>query len=619
MKISQFIVGLAITLSVNIAIAGGSTWAKASSEYTKCTDSYSCRGKGGYAVEISQNNGTYLQLFYNGTQIHDKSWDSYHLPPAFEWRFHYEKGKKVYHALIYRSKTQKRNDLNVIRLGREQSCYIGKIARSNNMNVKARQLADDRSKQCSSQYADNNVKHKPSKSNGYTWKKSSSQYTKCTDASSCRGKGGYAVDISQNNGTYLQLFYNGTQIHDKSWNSYNLPPAFEWRFHYEKGKKVYHALIYRSKTKKRNDLNIIRLGREQSCYIGKIARSNNMNVKARQLADNKNAPCADNGTTNIIQKSRVTSPQAMSKNTTDKPARDYSTTSWGKTGSEYIKDAGIFGDGCIEISSKSDEAEDYSKVCKGKGNYTYEMYLHASVWQYIRLFYNNKMVAVATPVDDREWEKAVLGDILEWRFHYKNGKKVYHALISSKILSDYKKETKYLIVFRLDKENSCYIGKIPQSKNMNIKARQLADDKNAKCISYTENNTEVTTDDSTDTDAGNTDSNLKFLQKSNKKYPYEIDLLSNHKFTQRIKNLIGTNKYNFLVKTWAVETPIEATNSVFVANGCEQHNCGATNFLIVVDFTKNIMQVGFRKQNKITIFSEDGSKSKEIIQWSKRY
>ncbi len=316
---------------------------------------------------------------------------------------------------------------------------------------------------------------------GNTWGKASSQYTKCTDASSCRGKGGYAVEISQNDGTYLQLFYNGTQIHDKSWNSYHLPPAFEWRFHYENGKKVYHALIYRSKTKKRNDLNVIRLDREQSCYIGTIARSNNMNVKARQLADNTNAPCIGNGTT---------SPQVASKNTTDKPTTAYSITSWGKTGSEYIKN--IWDKGCIEISSEIVEDEYESVTCKGKGNYIYKISVS------LELFYNGKNVAFGG--GGQEGTKI---EKLEWRFHYENGKKVYHALIFP-VSSLYPKvnnegnitgyeRTNRIDILRLDKEKSC---RLDGGQNTVIKtktkARQLADDKNAKCISYAKANTDST-------------------------------------------------------------------------------------------------------------------------------
>ncbi len=148
MKISKIIVGLIITLSVNFAVANNYSWKNSSSEYTKCTNTNNCRGKGGYGIDIFQNGNTYLQLFYRNTQIHENSWNSFNLPPAFEWRFHYENGKKVYHALIYRSKTKKYNDLNVIRLSKEQSCYIGKISRSNNMNIKARQLADNKLLQC---------------------------------------------------------------------------------------------------------------------------------------------------------------------------------------------------------------------------------------------------------------------------------------------------------------------------------------------------------------------------------------------------------------------------------------------------------------------------------------
>ena len=42
--------------------------------------------------------------------------------------------------------------------------------------------------------------------------------------------------------------------------------------------------------------------------------------------------------------------------------------------------------------------------------------------------------------------------------------------------------TQELIVTRLNKEKSCIIGIIPQGKNMNEQARELADHKNAACM-----------------------------------------------------------------------------------------------------------------------------------------
>ncbi|MBS9781798.1 MAG: hypothetical protein KGV56_04820 [Gammaproteobacteria bacterium] len=356
MKISQFVLGLVITLSVNIAIAGGNTWQKASSEYTKCVSNKqeiftTCDGKDDYQIQYPQDNdAVYLALLYKDDRVHANMWGGQNFPPAFEWRFHYENGKKIYHALIYRSKAtefsgfKKENYLNVIRLAKEQSCYLGKISRSKNMNVKARKLADNRSQQCPPQYADNYSKNKSTKtiskphstiinnttSDKNTWKKASSEYTNMGDSncvelieegnddnggyslSKCKGKGGYdyyyADGGEHGSGFYAQ--YRKKEIRDGYWATFHNPQGtIEWRFHYENGKKIYHALIYRlnlygsrftgpgfddvehKKEISRDVLVVHRLDKEKSCWLGGIVQSKNMNIKARQLADDKNAKC----------------------------------------------------------------------------------------------------------------------------------------------------------------------------------------------------------------------------------------------------------------------------------------------------------------------------------------
>jgi hypothetical protein len=109
--------------------------------------------------------------------------------------------------------------------------------------------------------------------------------------------------------------------------------------------------------------------------------------------------------------------------------------------------------------------------------------------------------------------------------------------------------------------------------------------------------------------------NLDNLKKMNGKYPYEAKLLSNPALTKRLKSLLK-GRYRFLKETWAVETPIEINNNIFVASGCQQHNCGNTNFIIVFDFSKDILYAGIREEQVVKIYSEDGSNNEEIIKWS---
>jgi len=108
--------------------------------------------------------------------------------------------------------------------------------------------------------------------------------------------------------------------------------------------------------------------------------------------------------------------------------------------------------------------------------------------------------------------------------------------------------------------------------------------------------------------------NLDFLKKVDGKYPYEIKLLENEILNKRLKSLIG-NRYTFLKKTWAVEIPMTFKNNIFVAIACQAHNCDATSFIIVVDFTNNNMSVGIKEENQINLFSENGTISPEINNW----
>lgn len=109
--------------------------------------------------------------------------------------------------------------------------------------------------------------------------------------------------------------------------------------------------------------------------------------------------------------------------------------------------------------------------------------------------------------------------------------------------------------------------------------------------------------------------NLEYLKKFNGKYPYDIQLFSNPTLTRRLKRLLN-GRYKFLEETWAVETPIEINNNTFVASGCEQHNCASTNFIIVVDFSKNVLYAGVREEDVVKVYSEDGSSNPEIIKWA---
>ena len=119
------------------------------------------------------------------------------------------------------------------------------------------------------------------------------------------------------------------------------------------------------------------------------------------------------------------------------------------------------------------------------------------------------------------------------------------------------------------------------------------------------------------TTSNSTSSNLDFLKKLNGKYPHDVTLLDNSALTDRLKKLISNSRFTFLKATWELESPMEFKNNIFMATGAQAHNAGSTNFIIVYDFTTNIMYAGIREEDKVKTYSEDGSNSQKINEWAK--
>lgn len=109
--------------------------------------------------------------------------------------------------------------------------------------------------------------------------------------------------------------------------------------------------------------------------------------------------------------------------------------------------------------------------------------------------------------------------------------------------------------------------------------------------------------------------NLNFLKTLNGKYPNDVKLLDNSSLTQRLKILLGNERYKFLKENWATEIPMSFLNNIFVAEGCQAHNCSSTNFIIVYNFSNNVMYAGIREEENIKTYSEDGSTSIKISEW----
>lgn len=84
------------------------------------------------------------------------------------------------------------------------------------------------------------------------------------------------------------------------------------------------------------------------------------------------------------------------------------------------------------------------------------------------------------------------GAVAEWRYNASakaKGGLSYNALIYRLNYLTYDDngdpiDLSQLVVVRLNEEKSCVIGIVKNSKDMNIKARAIADDKSAKCIVF---------------------------------------------------------------------------------------------------------------------------------------
>jgi len=108
--------------------------------------------------------------------------------------------------------------------------------------------------------------------------------------------------------------------------------------------------------------------------------------------------------------------------------------------------------------------------------------------------------------------------------------------------------------------------------------------------------------------------NLDILKTYNGKYPYKVKLFENKAFAERLEKLVG-KRYSVLKSVWAVETPMEVSEKQFIASACEAHNCGGTNFIVVIDFEKNVMFAGIREEDNVETYSEDGTYPQVMMSW----
>ena len=94
------------------------------------------------------------------------------------------------------------------------------------------------------------------------------------------------------------------------------------------------------------------------------------------------------------------------------------------------------------------------------------------------------------------------------------------------------------------------------------------------------------------------------LKKFVGKYPYEVKLLDRPELKDRLKKLLGPD-FAAMKANWNVETPIRIESGIFMASGCEQHNCGDNRYLIFVDLEKDNINV-LHLENGTQTYAERG-------------
>ena len=98
---------------------------------------------------------------------------------------------------------------------------------------------------------------------------------------------------------------------------------------------------------------------------------------------------------------------------------------------------------------------------------------------------------------------------------------------------------------------------------------------------------------------------LAFLTSFNGKYANQSKLFDKKAFTQRLKNLMG-DRFDELYTKWMLETPIKIENNTFIAEASELHNAGIVDFIIIFDFSNNVLFAGMKNNLTYELFSENG-------------
>ena len=96
------------------------------------------------------------------------------------------------------------------------------------------------------------------------------------------------------------------------------------------------------------------------------------------------------------------------------------------------------------------------------------------------------------------------------------------------------------------------------------------------------------------------------FKKYTRKYPSEL-LKADPDVKRRLQALLGSN-FSFFMERMQTEMPMEDSQGILVAYGCQAHACGVENAIFFIDLSDGKLHCAIRSgtySDKVKTFSED--------------
>lgn len=85
-------------------------------------------------------------------------------------------------------------------------------------------------------------------------------------------------------------------------------------------------------------------------------------------------------------------------------------------------------------------------------------------------------------------------------------------------------------------------------------------------------------------------------------YPRDVNLLENPTLRSRLIKILGQDRYDFMVKNFDTQTPVDFSAGRYIASACQAHNCGVTDFFITFNPETDSLKVDYRIKGKLTTY-----------------